>query len=296
MRRQDRELVIDNVEIYNYYRERLVNMALAQFEWNGLPETCDRLYFEKTLLFNGTACMCKPTGTDIWLSVGYLPMGTFDVYGYPTKVRGIGFNAKNIETEEWMVLYDNMTLTTLMPKIDLYAKLLWECHNTFRSNLRQQNTPYIVATTKNESLSFKNIFNHIFGFDPVIQVKNNIDLENSVKVLDLKKEYIGPQLLDSLKFIWNEALAMLGITGETTKKERMITDELVLNRQEDCIAMSARLLNRVVFCNKMNERYGLNLSVNLVSQDTQFSPFPDSEIGDGEGKGEDDRWPSTQSQ
>lgn len=282
MRRQDRELVIDNIQIYNYYRERLINLALAQFEWQNLPDTCDRLYFEKTLLLNGSACMCKPKGTDFWLSVGYIPTGQFDVYGYPTNIRGIGFNAKNIETDDWMLLYDNMTLTTLLPKIDLYARLLWECHNTYRSNLKMQNTPYIIATSKNESLSFRNLFNKIFSFDPVVMVKSNVDIDSSVKVLDLKVPYIGNELLDSLKTIWNQALSMLGITGETTKKERMISDELQLNRQEDTISMSARLLNRTIFCNKMNEKYGLDMSVNMVSQNVDFQPFTEEPKDGGE--------------
>ena len=91
----------------------------------------------------------------------------------------------------------------------------------------------------------------------------------------MKKEYIGNDLLDSLKVIWNEALSMLGITGETTKKERLIGDELALNRMQDTISMSSRLLNRMEFCNKMNEKYGLDMSVNIVSQDTKFSPYVD---------------------
>ena len=280
MRRQDKQLVIENTEIYQYYRERLINMALAQFEWHGLPDTCDRLYFERTLLFNGTAAMYKPAGTDFWVTTGYVQKTgikgkAFDLYGYPTAILGVGYNAVNIETDEWKVLYDNMTKTTLLPSIDLYARLLWECHNTFRANLRQQNTPYIVATTRNESLSFTNFFNRLFGFEPVIQVKNTSNIEEAVKVFDLKKEFLGPDIMDCLKIIWNEALRMLGITGETTKKERLLDDEIALNRMQDTISMSARLLNRMDFCNKMNDKYGMNLSVNVVSQDTELQPFED---------------------
>ena len=54
MTRQDKELVVDNSEIYMHYRERLKNIAIAQFEWHGLPETCDRLYFERALLNQGS--------------------------------------------------------------------------------------------------------------------------------------------------------------------------------------------------------------------------------------------------
>lgn len=266
MRREDKALMVQNSEIYLYYKERLINLALAQFEWHGLPETCDRLWFERSLLFNGKAAMYQPTGLDVWLSTDYLQVGDFDVYGYPTNIVGIGYNAKNIETDTWKILYDNMTRTTLIPKIDLYARLLWEVHNTFRSNLQQQITPYLVATTKNQALTFKNLFNRIFGFQPVIEIKNTENIDEIIKTFNLGVEFKGLEMLDCLKRLWAEALAMLGITAETTKKERLIEGEITLNRQEDNIGLNARLLNRLDFCNKMNKEYGLELSVNLSSE------------------------------
>lgn len=272
MNYQDTEMFIANQEIYNYYRERLINVALSQFEWQGLPDTCDRLYFEKRLLFDGKAAMLQPIGSDEWLSVGYVNNGSLNVYGYPTSILGVGFNASNIETDTWEFLYDNMTKQSLLPKIDLYARLLWEIHNTFRSNLKHMNMPYIVKGTKNQELSFRNLFNRIFGFQPYILMKRKEDVDN-IDVLNLGVDYKGNEILDSLKVVWAEALAMLGITAETTKKERMITGEIVLDRQEDLISLSSRMLNRVEFCNKMNKKYGLDLSVNLSSDDFELQPY-----------------------
>jgi hypothetical protein len=279
MRKQDKQLVIQNTEIYNYWRSRLVSMALSQFEWHGLPDTCDPWYFEKILLFNGSAAVYKVKESDIFLSTAYVfdakKGNAFTVYGYPTSILGMGYNAANIQTDEFEVLYDNRNHDNLTWMIDLYAKKLWETEMTFRSNLKQQNTPYIVATTKNESLSFTNFFNRIFGFEPVIQVKNTSNIDEAVKVFDLKKEYIGNELLDTLKSIWNEACHMLGITGETTKKERLLDGEIQMNRMQDTITMSSRLLNRVEFANKINKRWGWDVTVNLVAADTEFMPYVD---------------------
>lgn len=278
MRRQDKLLVIENSEIYLFYKERLINLALAQFEWHGLPETCDRRYFEWSLLFNGKGAMYLPKGLEelgTWLSTDFLNLGDFDIYGYPTNIVGTGYNARQIETDVWEILYDNMTKTTLLPKIDLYARLLWECHNVFRSNLNQQITPYLVATTKNKSLTFKNFFNQLLGFQPVIEVKNTENIEEVIKTFNLGTQFRGVEMLQALKTLWAEALSMLGISAKTTKKERYIEDEITINRQEDLISLNARLLNRVDFCNKMNRKYGLNLSVNISSQDLSFVPYGD---------------------
>lgn len=276
MRREDKQLVINNFEIYQYYRERLINLALATFDWKGLPESCDRLYFEKSLLLNGKAAMYLPKGleeTGTWLTTDYLFSGDFDIYGYPTQIYGIGYNAKQIETDVWEILYDNMTQQTLMPKIDLYARLLWECHNTFRSNLKQQITPTIIVTDRNTALSYKNMINRRDGFQEVIEVKNTEDIDSVFKTFNMGVQFRGMEILSTLKTIWAEALAMLGITAETTKKERMLKDELTMNRQEQLVSLNARLLNRVDFCNKMNDRYGLDLSVNISSMDYEFVPF-----------------------
>lgn len=275
MRREEKNLVINNSEIYRYYRERLINLALAQFEWHGLPETCDRLYFEKSLLYNGKAAMGKVTGTDIWLGLDYIYKGTLDVYGYPTDIRLVPANGQHglIEVDEWQFLFDNMTWASLMPKIDLYARLLWEVHNTYRSNLQQQITPYLIATTRNESLSIKNIFNRILGFQPVIELKNTFD-PDAIKTIDTRVDFKGTELLENLKVVWAEALSMLGITAETTKKERLLNNEITIDRQEDIISLNSRLLNRVEFCNKMNKKYGFDLSVNLSSNNMALNPYP----------------------
>lgn len=275
MRREDKRLVIENSQIYTYYRERLINLALAQFEWHGLPETCDRLYFEKSLLYNGKAAMGKVAGTDIWLGLDYIYKGHLDVYGYPTDIRLVPANGQHglIEVDEFQFLFDNMTWASLMPKIDLYAKLLWEIHNVFRSNLTQQITPYLITTTRNESLGIKNLFNRVMGFQPVIEVKNTFD-PNSIQTLDTRVDFKGNELLETLKVTWAEALSMLGITAETTKKERLLNDEITIDRQEDIISLNSRLLNRVEFCNKMNKKYGFNLSVNLSSNDLALNPYP----------------------
>lgn len=269
---EDKLMLIDNQRIYLYYKCRLINLALSQFIWEGLPETCDRLYFERQLLYTGKAAMLKPIGSDEWLSLGYVTDGNLNVYGYPTKIKGVGFNNANIDTEEWEFLYDNMTRQPLLEGIDLYAQLLAEHHATFRCNLQKQNTPYIVTGTKYQELTFKNIFLKIFSHVPFIMMKKTEDLE-AIKVLDLKVNFYGKELLECLKITWDEAISMLGIApagGLNDKKERLITDEVDMAREENIVARNARELNRKEFCKKMN-KHGLNLSVHMATKlDTDF--------------------------
>lgn len=311
-------MIIRIYDIYMYFYERIINLALSQFEWQGLPDTCDRLYLERCALVNGSAAFSIPKGSDIWLSTGYLPVsgpipnkyineylgvekdrlsevekdylrvvkgerigdierqlatqngyknyiktyGRFDVYGYPVNIRGVGYNAEQWECEKWEIFYDNMTKQSLIPKIDLYAKMLTEIYCTMRNNVRQQNTPYVISTPKNKSYSFKELFRAVFSFEPVIELNSQFT-EDEVKVFPLQAPYIGQDLMELAREVWNECLNMLGISTATAKKERLITEEIYLDRQADLLSLNSRLLNRVDFCNKMNRRHGLNLSVNL---------------------------------
>ncbi|MGN0594484.1 MAG: hypothetical protein ACI4I6_04950 [Hominimerdicola sp.] len=278
MRRQDAELVINNNEIYNYYRDRLISMALSQFEWHKLPDTVDPLYMERSLLFQGTASLLQPTGTDMWLSLPYVFNGQFDGYGYPTDIKGIDFNGRQIDTNNFVVIYDNVNArhggncNSLLPKIDLYARLMWEAHNTFRANLKHQINPYILTGGKNQRLSFLNIMNRMFGYQPFIQVRNEDEL-NKIKTLNTNVPYIGNELLLTLKTLWAEALSMLGIASGTTKRERQNEMELTLNRQESAISMDSRLLPRIYAANRFNKLTGMDISVNMVAQDTAFIPY-----------------------
>lgn len=265
MRRSDKELIIDNWEIYMFYRNRLENLALSQFEWHGLPDTCDAWYFEKQLLYKGRACFCKPEGTDDIYSLGFVQKDGFDGYGYPAGITAIDFNARQYATDDYELVYDNMKKETILGMIDLYARKLYEVDQTIRMNLRQQNTPYIIPANKNLALSIKNIFLRIFAYSPVITLKGNEStMLQNLKPLDLKVDFKGNEMTDLKESIWAEALHILGIAPSKTKKERMITGEVTMDRQEDIVSIQSRLLQRVRFCDKINKRWGLDVSVNLT--------------------------------
>lgn len=256
--------------IYRMYRERLINLALSQFTWTGLPDTCNELYLERTLLFCGKACIARPKGLDFWVSLDFVNNGDgVDIYGFPKGIKAVSNNGacSPMDVDDYVLIYDNRTFSTLMPLIDAYAKQLWEVHQTYRSNLQQQITPYIVATNNNRRNGFKNFFNRFKGFEPVLYVENHVDLNEAIQTHDLRVDFKGTELSENIKFWWAEALSVLGITAETTKKERLISDEIQLNRMEDMISVNSRARNRVMSCNELNKKYGFDISVNLASQD-----------------------------
>ena len=268
---EDTLLLLDENIIFQFYRTRLINLALSQFTYENLPDTCDRLFFEKKLLFNGKAAIMHEPISGDWLSLGYVSNGSLDIYGYPTEIKGVGFNTANVTPDEFVVCYDNPLRQSIMCYIDMYAKMLTECHMTFRVNLDKQNIPFIVTCGRNQQLSYKNLFTRMQGFQRLFFMKKKEDREN-IDALNTNVPYIGIELLTSLRTIWTQAIMYLGIapSDNVEKKERLNTQEVAFNREESDAMKSERGIGRVECFDKFNKKTGMNVIVHMNSLDASL--------------------------
>ena len=285
---EDIGLFIDNQKIYNFYYDRICQVALSQFQYGNLPSTCDRWFFEWKAMRDGQAALCVPDGSRELMSLGFVPyldeeqtsagQMLYNAYGYPTGIKGIGWadgdviNGQalhgagyQVTTHDFIVMYDNMGRMSMMGYIELYARLLWECHMIIRSNQKFQNIPYIVKASKDSKLSVDNFFQDLWNFKPVIELNNmgkkaeNIKDANSMDIdaLDLRVDYKVIDMWKALKITWAEAMSMLGITTQFTKKSQYEnSDQLEMDKMGDDLSLCNRLMRRVELCNRANERWG----------------------------------------
>lgn len=268
---QDAVMFYDNQLITDFYRTRLINIALTQFTYENTPPKFDRLFFEKKMLFDGKAAMLHEPITDEWYSLGYASQGKLDLYGYPTEIRGIGYNTANVIPDEFVVFYDNPLRQSIMPYIDMYARQLAECHMTFRVNLDKQNIPFIVTCGRNQQLTYKNLFARMAGFQRLFFMKRKDEKEN-IEALKTDVPYIGIELLTSLRALWTQAIMFLGVapSDNVEKKERLNTEEVEFNREESDVAKTARGLGRLEGFKKWNELTGGNVIVHINGADTSL--------------------------
>lgn len=305
----DMSIFINNQMIYNYYRSRLIGAARAEFYYEGIPKACDRDFFETKNLFDGKAMFCIPEilvdDTEHSLeekifSLGIAPTTRPSIYGKPLKCFGVGWtgtegeipddysaNGKSevdfsrIETKDFVVCYDNINRECLIPYIDMYAGILWEVHQTMRSNLKHQNKPYMVKTSEDTALTVDNFFIDWANFKPYVKIKSmgkkNRDEDpktfnlKDIDVMDLRVQFLGSELAERMRFEWANALSMLGITSQYSKKaEYQNTDQLQLDKLGDDISLATRLIPRIEFCNAVNEKWGLNMSVHLSPMTKAF--------------------------
>lgn len=260
--------------IYLRYRDLLRAAAVTIFDYKGAPESTNMLYFENVMLDKGTAAFLKPEGTEIILSCSWVPKsGRWTVYGMPRTIKGFSsaIDHNLIKTSEFEVAYDNVLAYGANPSsysntwqiIDNFAQLLWECENTFRSNMMHQNKPFILETNNNTKLSFAQFWNFFQDFRPYIMAEKGANIEEAIKTIDLKVDFRGQEILACRETIWNMAMNALGYSAGTTKKERELYHEVMLNRMAEGASLNARLAPRIDFCNRVNRHFGIDMSVNL---------------------------------
>ena len=84
-----------------------------------------------------------------------------------------------------------------------------------------------------------------------------------LKVLKTDAPYVADKLYQLKSQYWNEALTYLGISNTNiTKKERMISDEVMRNMGGVIASRYSRLESRRQAVKKINEMFGLEIEVN----------------------------------
>ena len=110
-----------------------------------------------------------------------------------------------------------------------------------------------------------NIYKQIEGGEPAIMGDGNLyELVDKLKAIDTGVPLIVEDLARAKQNVFNDALLYLGIPHLSFEKgERMIEDEARANSAPTEIMLMNCLKARRDACDKLNMRFGLNISVYL---------------------------------
>lgn len=273
---------IDNNNDYHIYLDRLIEIAISQFKWTGLPDTVDSRYLERTILNNGSAIFFKD---DIY---GYVTLnasayGKWSIYGIPTERTAYGANGYNVKLtdKESVIIWNNMTHTRDILMLTQYAKKLYQIDRTIDINVNAQKTPIIIKCNDRQRLTMLNLYKKYDGNEPFIFADKDIDL-SGVTVLNTNAPYLAQQLYDLKMNIWNECLTYLGVVNvQSNKKERLITDEVQRMNGGTMASRQSRLNARKQACKEINEMFNLNIDVEINDDNSNGTP---AEEGDNNGE------------
>lgn len=273
-----------NQATYIQYYNRLTELAISMFEWKNLPPTIDERFLELTLFSDGMAVFFKD---DV---LGYLCLqcmigGNLDVYRVPKYRRAYATNGYNNALDETnsVIIFNNMLRTNSMLDVQMFSQRLANLDRAIDVNANAQKTPVLIQCDENQRLTMKNLYMQYDGNEPFIFGDKSLNT-NALKVLKTDAPYVADKLYQLKVQYWNEALTYLGISNvNVQKKERMLQDEVQRNQGGVIASRYPRLEARRQACEKINEIFGTNISVDYREDYQIFDKESDSFISETTG-------------
>lgn len=269
-----------NGATYVQYYNRLMELSMSMFEWKNLPDTVDERYLELGLFSSGCMVFFKDDVIgELALNMTY--RGGFDIYGEPTKRRAYSrYNQfqTTLDKDNSVIIWNNMLRTNSALDVQMFAYRLYNLDRIVDINANAQKTPVLITCDEKQKLTMKNLYLQYEGNYPVIFGDSNLDIK-SLSVLKTDAPFVSDKIYDLKVKIWNEALTYLGISNiNTTKKERMITDEVIRNQGGTIASRYSRLESRRRAVKKINKMFGLNITVDY-REDFQSTDIGNDTLG-----------------
>lgn len=266
MKETDLTMYVNN-STYIDYLDRLKLVATSLFTWEGLDEVAGvgaSRFLEIALYENGRAVFFKDDELG-YLALRVNPNDKFNVYMLPTKVICYSFEYnKEKDFDDVIYIMNNNLQKPTLETLKLFAYRLYEVEATINVNLLAQKTPILIEGDTKTILTLKNVYMQYSGNTPFIFGNKGYDLSNRLSVLKTDAPYLIDKLTLHKHEIWDEALTYLGINNANTdKKERLITDEVNSNNELINYYLNCFYKTRKEACNRINEKYGLNIKLKL---------------------------------
>lgn len=271
-----------------FYQRYLLQRAMSVFKWDGIPSHWAKNYFDTVLWMWGWIAVVK---TD---KFGVIPQGCglrgYNVFYQPTHavisnplLRGLLEPRIGSECELFRLSPDYRGIYDLC---SFYGDQLALCAQALGGNLVNSKLAYLFAVQDKASAeSLKKAYDQIMSGNPAVVVDKRLLGDNGKPSWmtfsqDLKQNYISPQILADMRTIQNMFDTEIGIpNANTTKRERLVTDEVNANNIETYSKSAMWLETLQECCKKVNALFGLNIQV-----DWRFGPA--KEVVDGDGMGE----------
>ena len=187
--------------------------------------------------------------------------GKLDVYGNPrdfVAISDTGYT-KNLNVNNGVIIYNNYLRTPNIFDIKYYADRLYQYDRIIDVNINAQKTPILIKADQSEILTMKNVYQKYDGNQPVIYGKKTLS-DDSLTVLKTDAPWVADKIYDLTSKIWNEALTQLGIpNSDTTKRERMIKDEVLTAQGAVIATRNSPEKMRQIACEKINQLFDLDI-------------------------------------
>lgn len=258
-----------NTILVSYFRRYLLQKAMSVFKWT-MPESWEANYFLYVLYCWGYLAIIN---TDLF---GVIPqqcgLRGYNVFYQPTNAIITnpllqGIREPEIGTE-CVLLRLQPDYGGIMDLVNYYAEELALASDAISVNLLNSKVAY-VFTAKNKSTaeSLKTLYDKIASGNPAVVQDSNLLTDDGKPAWipwsqDLKTLYISGDLLDAMRQIENHFCTDLGLpNANTSKRERLITDEVNANNVETYTRAAMWLEELQKGCRAASDMFGIDLRV-----------------------------------
>lgn len=273
----------NNNEIYIQYT-KLINLALSQFEYEGLPETCDPWFLELALL-DGMALIGKDPEIGI-VSVKANPAGLLNLYGYPLEVWGYGLNGYNKQFTPYIrgsenskadcvIGWDNPSRVRMLDILYTYAIRIADCVRTIDVAVKKLKNPYFINAPKEQVDSIKAIIRQADNNEELI-IPSTTLTQGAFQVIPSTVDAgILQQLLETYTNMYDMVKEILGVKniGGNEKRERLITTEAEGSDMITDAFLRSRLKEREKMLDAVNSVLNAQISVKLADPYKLFDEY-----------------------
>lgn len=241
-------------------------LACSVFEWEGLPDGIQARHIERNLFDFGKVIFFKDPSMS-YMCLECHDTGKLNVYGEPQRYLATGFNyMKQYNDDDCIIIENNLFRMNTRDFVLFYVNKLTEAERTMDVNVKRCKTPYVFACDDKDVLTFKALFKQIDGNTPAVFADKRLNLD-AVTFFKTEAKFLGNELMDYKKSVENELLTFLGFNNlAVDKKERVNVSEANSNNELTESFADLQLKARQDACDKINSKYGLNISVKRKEQ------------------------------
>ena len=255
--------------LQRYFARYLLQKTISVFKWD-MPKTWSKNYLLYTLYCWGYVAVIN---TD---KFGVIPqqctLGGFDVFYQPKfatvanpLLRGI---LNPVIGKQCELLRLQPDYGGVMDIVNFYADMLALSAETASTNLLNSKLAYVFASNgKAGAESFKKLYDQIASGEPAAYIDKNLYRDDGTPSWNffnqnLKQTYIAGDILNDMRLWEMKFDNEIGIpTTNTTKKERLITDEANSAIEESRTKAQLWLDELQESCRKINNMFGIRLWV-----------------------------------
>lgn len=243
--------------LYSMYRNQILSLALARFEWHGLPASCNPRFLEWTLLTQGQATIAFPKEQEgVFYSTQVSWNSPPNVYDNPSSWTSIGNNGWrfNASPASGVVVWDNILRAPILDAIDLQARELTDLTRTEQINRLHQKSPFILTGPQDKKIDLTNLWKQIAGGEPAVIGTDGLS-QIEVKAISTEVPYLASEIDAAIQNCWTRIYQLLGIDSLPFKQERQVEDEIISQQTPSSVQALGFLAARREAAETLNSRF-----------------------------------------